>query len=79
MEQILLSSFFELILHVCSLRTRHDANEGECRLLFLTGSSCCLRYFSELGSFGTTTQCFEKVLRVVYMKGIIKQLFHFSL
>lgn len=35
MEQILFSSFFELILHVCSLRTRHDANEGECRLLFL--------------------------------------------
>lgn len=63
MEQILLSSFFELILHVFSLRTRHDANEGECRLLFLTGSPCCLRYFSERGNFWHTYSILWKSLK----------------
>lgn len=63
MEQILLSSVFELMLHVFSLRTRHDANEGECRLLFLTGSPCCLRYFSERGNFWHTYSILWKSLK----------------
>lgn len=35
--------------------------------------------FKVLPWFGTTRQCFENVLRLVYLKGIIKQHFSFSL
>lgn len=49
---MLLSPFFELIVHVFRLRTRPGDGEGESKLLFLTAAPYCLRYFGELGNLG---------------------------
>ena len=74
MEQMLLSSFSELTVHVFRFSTRPGAQKENSNFHFFQPHPIVLN----LEIFDTTTQSFEKVLRVEYMKGIIKQLSTFA-
>lgn len=72
-------SFLELIPRVFSLRSRPGAHDWKFKLLFLTTTPYCLRYFSELGNFWHNYPILWKSPKSGIHGRNCKAAFHFSL